>query len=255
MGIRRRVIIGASAVPVVAAVVLGVEIQLARIQPSSRYGPPLVLSGLLPPNATADPLRVTWLGDSTAAGVGASGVAGALPRQVAALDSGPEKITALAVSGARIGDVVRDQLPRVPLDTDVVLISVGANDVVHLSTTGGFRHTYERLLAALPRQASIVLLGVPDMGSPTRLAQPLRAIVGWRGRAFARIVRALATEHHVGFVDIAGRTGPVFRHQPGKYFFSDHYHPNDAGYRLWAEAIAPALATARGQAIARRAAG
>jgi lysophospholipase L1-like esterase len=251
MGLRRRVVVGVAAVPTVAAAVLGIEIQLARIRPSSSYGPPLALSGLVG-QANITPLRVTWLGDSTAAGVGASGPGGALPRQVAALDTGPEQLTALAVSGARVSDVVRDQLPHVPPDTEVVFISVGANDVVHLSTIGAFRHRYGQLLAALPPKASVVLLGIPDMGSPTRLAQPLRAIVGWRGRAFDGVVRALARAHHAGYVDIAGRTGPAFRHQPGRYFFSDHYHPDDAGYRLWAAAVAPVLATARADAVARR---
>jgi lysophospholipase L1-like esterase len=171
---------------------------------------------------------------------------------VAALDHGPEQITALAVSGARISDVVGKQLPHVPADTEVVLISIGANDVAHLSTVGAFRHHYGQLLAGLPAKASVILLGIPDMGSPTRLAQPLRAIVGWRGRAFDGVVRAVARSRHAGYVDIAGRTGPAFRHHPGRYFFSDHYHPNDAGYGLWAAAVAPVLATARAEAVARR---
>jgi lysophospholipase L1-like esterase len=251
MGLKRRVIIGVAAVPAVAAAVLGVEVQLGRIQPSSSYGPPLALSGLVG-RGNVTPLRVTWLGDSTAAGVGASGRDGALPRQVAALDTGPEQLTALAVSGARVSDVVRDQLPHVPPDAEVVLISVGANDVVHLSAIGSFRQRYAKLLKALPPKASVVLLGIPDMGSPTRLDQPLRAIVGWRGRAFDGVVRALARAHHTGYVDIAGRTGAAFRHQPGRYFFRDHYHPDDAGYRLWAAAVTPVLAAARADAIARR---
>ena len=85
-----------------------------------------------------------------------------------------------------------------------------------------------------------MLLGVPDLGAPTRLPQPLRALAGWRGRALDSDVRHLAAGRHALYVAIAGRTGPAFRRHPDRYFAADHYHPDDAGYQLWADAVVAA---------------
>jgi lysophospholipase L1-like esterase len=186
---------------------------------------------------------VVWLGDSTAAGVGASDAAAALPRQVAGLLGQPIRLTVLAHSGARVADVLRLQLPRVAaLHPTEVFISVGANDATHLTSRPQFRRDYDRLVAGLPDSVSrVVLLGVPDLGGPRRLAQPLRAVAGWRGRALATDVRNLARRRHATYVDIAGGTGPAFRRDTKRYFFSDRFHPNDAGYHLWATVVAAAV--------------
>ena len=120
-------------------------------------------------------------------------------------------------------------------------MSVGANDVTHLTSRPHFRRDYARLLAALPPSVhQVVMLGVPDMGAP-RLLQPLRAVTAWRGRALDRDVRHLAARAGAVYVDIAGRAGPSFRRDPHRYLAADQYHPDDAGYQLWARAVADTL--------------
>ncbi|MDQ1396815.1 MAG: hypothetical protein QOG64_2074, partial [Acidimicrobiaceae bacterium] len=254
---RRRLLIAALAVfvgmPAAGTVLLVVELLVARGGPELP-GPPLVLSGTVGAERPGPVRRALWLGDSTAAGVGVGQPDQALPRLVAAGLNQPVELTVLAISGARVDDVLRDQLPRVtaarpdtgpidtgPIDTgpiDTVFISVGANDAVHGTRTGDFRRRYRRLLDGLPAGAEVVVLGVPDMGAPTRLLQPLRAVAGWRGRALDGVIRGL-TRHRprTTYVDIAGPTGPRFRAQPSRYFAADHYHPNPAGYRLWTDAV------------------
>jgi lysophospholipase L1-like esterase len=233
----------AAALPLLTAALLLVEVELASRQ-RELPDEPLALDGLVGASAPGAPLRVVWLGDSTAAGVGASGVDGALPRQVAAGLGRPVELTVLAVSGDRVRNVVDEQLPKLAAlapQPEVVFISVGANDVTHLTGPVEFRRAYRTVLDALPAQATVVLLGVPDMGSPTRLLQPLRAIAGVRGSTIDDVVRSVAREHHATYVDIAGRTGPSFRREPGRYFAADGYHPNDDGYRLWKDAVLDAL--------------
>jgi lysophospholipase L1-like esterase len=226
-----------AAVPITAVVVLAIEVQMARVGTSLPATAPLGLDGSVGP-ASGPPIRVTWLGDSTAAGVGASGPPTALSHAVALLGGGAVSITSLAVSGARVADVVHDQLRRLPArDPDLIFISVGANDAVHLTSRRSFRRLYGELLASLPPQSRVVALGVPDMGAVTRFAQPLRAIVGWRGRAIDDDVRHRAEVAGATYVDIAAATGPSFRRDPHRYFAVDHFHPSDAGYALWAEAV------------------
>jgi lysophospholipase L1-like esterase len=219
-----------------AAIVLVVEIQVARA--GSRL-PDLELV-LDRPGAGR---RLVWLGDSTAAGVGASSPTGALPSQVADGLGGPDSSMAvLAVSGARVDDVLSDQVPKVAgLRPDLVLISVGANDTIHFTGRGTFRDTYEEVVRALPAGVPVVLLGVPDMGAIPRFLQPLRAVSGWRGRRIDAEVRMVAAATGAVYADIAGPTGPPFRRHPGRYFAADDFHPSDAGYRLWADAVLSVL--------------
>jgi lysophospholipase L1-like esterase len=187
--------------------------------------------------------RLVWLGDSTAAGVGASGASGALPSQVTDRLGVPDtSVSVVAVSGARVADLLADQVPKVAgLRPDLVLISVGANDTIHLAGRGTFRRTYEDLVRALPAGVPVLLLGVPDMGAIPRFLQPLRAVSGWRGRRIDAEVRKVAESTGAVYADIAGPTGPPFRRHPGRYFAADDFHPNDAGYGLWADAVLKVL--------------
>jgi len=234
------VLLSAAAVPVVAVAVLGAEVQLARVGPDLPDDAPLDHDGQV--GGAGSSLRMVWLGDSTAAGVGATSARFAIPRRVAAQLDRPIEVTNIAVSGDRVRDVVEDQLPQLDaLRPDVVLISIGANDVTHLTSQADFRRTYAEMLAAMPDGAIVVVLGVPDMGAPPRLAQPLRAIAGLRGRQLDELVRTLADDHGAEYVDIAGETGPTMRSDTARYFAADRYHPSDDGYALWADAVLAVL--------------
>ena len=236
-----------AAVIAVPIVVLGGEVEIARHGADVATPDVATLALTLPPAS----VRVLWLGDSTAAGVGASGVDGALSSQVARRlpTTDGADVSVIAKSGARIADVIHDQVPRVrELAPDVVVISVGANDTVHLTRAKHFRDAYTKLLAGLRAQGvtanHVVMVGVPDMGAPPRLLQPLRAITGLRSRRLDREVRRVAAKEHAHYVDLFHATSKPFRAHPSKYFARDKYHPSDAGYALWADAIAPAVTAA-----------
>ncbi|MGH9022127.1 MAG: SGNH/GDSL hydrolase family protein [Acidimicrobiia bacterium] len=229
-----------AALPTGLGGLLYLEVAIARRGPA----PTNVDVGLLPGRVGAEgpAQRVVWLGDSTAAGVGAVSPEGALPRLVAGLQRRPTELRVLARSGAQIRHVLDRQLPKVAsLEPELILISVGANDVTHLTSPGDFAASYRLLVGQLPVTARIVVLGVPDLGAPPRLLQPLRAVAGWRGRQLEGALRRLADELGLEYVDIAGQTGPLFRSDPGRYFSPDGYHPNGAGYGLWADEVLKVL--------------
>ena len=221
---------------------LGIEVVLAaRGEPA--WPLPPGIDACVGCDGSAPPLRTVWLGDSTAAGVGTTTAEAVVGRQVARRLGRPVDVRVLASSGATVADVVDQQLPRLPPDAQIVFVSVGANDVTHLTRTGEFSAAYRELLAGIPASACVVLLGVPDLGSPPRLAQPLRAVAGWRGRALDREVREIARASGATYVDIAGSTGPAFR-RDRSLFSPDGYHPNDDGYALWAGAVTSAMRSA-----------
>ena len=190
------------------------------------------------------PLRLAWLGDSTGAGVGASGVEAAVVTRVARDLGRSVELRVLARSGARIGDVLTEQLPRLPaIDPDVVVVAVGGNDVTHLTSEVLFERQYDLLLDALEalEPSNVVSVGIGDFGTVPRIPQPLRAIVEWRARALDDLIRESTARHDVPYVDLYGETGPVFAVSPGRYYAEDAFHPNDLGYRVWADAILEVL--------------
>lgn len=236
MGPRRRLLLAAAGVPLLAAAVLAVEVEVAR---RGENLDEVELSW-----ADDGETPVVWLGDSTAYGVGVTDGADAVASDVAEVRG--ERVINVAVSGATLAEVVTEQLPRLAAARPSrVYVSVGANDVTHLTRSADFRRDYRALLARLPTDVEVVVLGVPDMGAPPRLAQPLRAIAGWRGQALDAIVRdvvaARPDRERITYVDIRGETGPAFRGDPDRYFADDGYHPSAAGYQVWTEAVLEAV--------------
>jgi lysophospholipase L1-like esterase len=197
------------------------------------------------------PLTVVWLGDSTGAGVGASSPATALPTAVARGLGRSIRLRVLATSGAQVLDVLRDQLPLVPpFRPDVVIVGVGGNDVTHLTPRRLFEGLYDALLEALRSigPGTVVVMGIGDFGTVPRIPQPLRALTGWRGRRLDDVLRGVARRRGAAYVDIYAETRRVFASDPDAFYSADGFHPNDDGYRVWAEAILdvlrPRLATA-----------
>ncbi len=245
----RRTVLGLVGTTVGFMVLIGVEVQLARTRPNLPERDPFDLDGPVGAGRPGEPVVMVWLGDSTASGVGASSPADALPRLVAAGLDRPVEVVSLARSGARVDDVAGDQLDRLArldVEPDVVVVSVGSNDVIHLTGRDDFRSHYRAVLDRLPSGSDVVMLGIPDLGSLPRFAQPLRAIVGLRGRMLDEDIANLARDAGASYVDIEEETGPAFRDDPDRYFAADDYHPSDAGYRLWADAVLAVLAPRTG---------
>lgn len=229
----RRVVAGAAALAATAAVVARRRLR----------NPTFDLDGPVGPTDPRPRLRLVWLGDSTAAGKGVSKADETLPRLVAAGLGCPVDVTVLAHPGATVGEVARDHAPRVAeLHPDMVFVSAGANDATHLHTTRTVARRYRELLAALPPGPTVVLVGVPDMGAALpRWAQPLRGFSAWRGRRLDAEVLRVAREAGATYVSLAGRTGPTFRRHCDQVYAEDQFHPDELGYRLWAEAVLDAL--------------
>jgi lysophospholipase L1-like esterase len=156
----------------------------------------------------------------------------------------------LAVSGARMADVVRDQLePAGALRPDVVLIAAGANDVTGLTRTSRVADDLRSIVGGLRDRSPgvrIVVTGSPEVGSAARLAQPLRAVAGLRTGQLNAAIREVATSEGLTFAPIADRTGPLFE-RDRSLFSADDYHPNARGYATWRAPLLESLDAALGQ--------
>ena len=188
------------------------------------------------------------LGDSTAAGRGApyaDGIAVQTARHLA--QSRPVTLVNLAVSGAKVGDVVCDQLPTaLRLKPDLVLLAVGANDATHFTPGGRIASDLTTILHTLTVArpgVQVVLTGSPDVGTARRFAQPLRWLAGRETVRVNAIMEPMGRQHGATWAPIALATGPLFARDP-TLFAPDRFHPNARGYATWLPILDDALDTA-----------
>jgi lysophospholipase L1-like esterase len=224
--------------------VLGMEVLHAYTRDYLPTEPALELGGTFgPPDGR--PLTFVVLGDSTAAGLGAGSAEHAYPTVLSErLGERGWKVDLLAhgESGARVMDVLVEQTPIAEsAEADLVFVGIGANDVTHLTSLDSIRENMGAMLdRLLATGATVVVAGPPDMRARAWL-EPLRSIVGWRGRQVADVIEDVAVERGVPVVPLAELAGPYFASNPEDAYASDDFHPGPGGYRAWADAIFPVL--------------
>lgn len=197
-------------------------------------------SGLVGGGLSDRPVRVTWLGDSLATGLGCDDINDTPAHLTARLLERAVDVSMLAVPGARAIDVLRDQLPLMDPSTDLVVVCVGANDVASATPRARYAAQLDELLTRLA-PVPVVLLTLPDMAMADRMAQPLRSVAGAAARWFDGARARVAARHpHVVCVDIASRPVGVSRKAGRVMLCADRFHPGPEGYRVWAERIATA---------------
>lgn len=234
----------AVAIVLLAVVVLGTE---SGYVATRRYLPADAAPRVAGSYGDARPaVRLLLLGDSTAAGVGASTTAGSVGGRLAAALATKRRVTlgSVAVAGARAADLPAQVSAALKERPDVVLILIGANDATHVTRLG----TVGRLLDAAVRRlraagVAVVVAGCPDLGAARAFPQPLRAIAAARGRAVADRERAAAAAAGAAYVDLGRATGSAMR-RDARTLSADRFHPSDRGYALWAQALQPAVLAA-----------
>lgn len=212
-----------------AAFLPGVAATAHQIEAYATYWRDLAVEALNA-NPGADAARMlVVLGDSLAQGVGASqpalGYAGRL-RELLAEGGALPPVINLSRSGAKIADVLQDQLPalaEVPGSSHLIVCTVGSNDLVRSTRLGRSRRDMTALINALPPAA---LLGtLPDRGSVAAMM-------------LNRHLRSEAERAGITVADVAVNLTTWRGHRAG-----DRFHPNDRGYGLWVEAFRSVLAS------------
>ncbi|WP_153506471.1 GDSL-type esterase/lipase family protein [Cumulibacter manganitolerans] len=198
--------------------------------------------------ATGPLLRVVILGDSFAAGVGAGdssrSPAGRLTGMLARAGYRVQA-RSVAVPNSLTADV-KIQASRALITSeadpyDLAIVVLGAMDVCAWSRSAEVEHATYRLTAALAnRGGRVVLATTADLGTAPCVAQPLRALWGWRSRRIAAAQAAGARQSGSEVVDLVAATGTSFAGDRG-LFAEDGFHPSADGYRIIADAIAPAV--------------
>ena len=190
-----------------------------------------------------EPLRFLAIGDSIIAGVGARRVERSTVAHVARFMSGRLEREihwhASGMIGAGARRIRRDAVPQLPSQPfDVILLSVGVNDVLKLERSARFRRQLLKLVRELQRHspdALIGYLGLPPLDEFPKLRRPLRWIVGRRVRRFDAVARDAITR-----VPNAMHIPVRFSARP-EMFADDGLHPSEPSQRRLAKIIAGAI--------------
>lgn len=178
-------------------------------------------------------LSVLVVGDSAAAGVGASDQSEALLGQL--LSRLSDQVDVGFCLLANTGDTSRDvlaKLEQIPAEHfDWIVVSVGVNDVTGFTSLKRWRQqllSLRSILQARCQPEHLLFTAVPPMHHFPALPQPLRWLLGWRARQLNRVMQGCLTRQEVLVVDI-----PF----DAQYMAHDGFHPGPLGYACWAEQV------------------
>jgi len=189
-------------------------------------------------------LSLLALGDSIIAGAGMPSREESLPVKFAlALSLSMRRRVRWLLegeNGADISDLVAqvdalEDSERV----DVILVSIGVNDVTGLSSTRYWKNQIEMLISRFRErwpQAVVVFAGLPPMSKFPLPPQPLRFSLGLRATTLDNIAAGLVSRQE-GMLHIPTLIDPE-QHS----FCEDGFHPSPESCGVWAEELARRVA-------------
>ncbi|GGF30917.1 hypothetical protein GCM10011519_00420 [Marmoricola endophyticus] len=257
---RRLLLVAAAAGGALAAAAAGARWGLAHQAAAARavIGKPLGEEALAADRTWrkkhGDRIELLLLGDSIAAGLGATKPKHTLGAQLARrLGRRTERAVRLhtaAVVGSESSALLA-QLAGLPASyrPDVAVLVVGGNDVTHRVPVADSVRYLGEAVEALQESGCVVVVGTcPDLSALAALPQPLRSLAGTSSRRLATAQQREALRLGARAVSLSDVVGPFFLSQPDSMFAVDRFHPSSEGYKRTAKAILPSVLAALGYA-------
>ena len=185
-------------------------------------------------------IHLLALGDSIIAGVGTGSVENSLPVQfanaLASLKNCSVQWRIMGAKGADISDLRNGvNLLTHQQQVNVILISIGVNDVTGLSSTRRWRFQVRQLVSELREkwpQARVVFVGLPPMGQFPLPPQPLRFTLGRRAAILDAIAADIISKQAL-MLHIPTDINPLQQE-----FCEDGFHPSAKSCANWASVLA-----------------
>lgn len=244
-------VIGAAAA---GAGVLGTQALQAKREAGPRRTVPPYADGRYGGNRGVS-LRLAMIGDSLAAGLGATyahETPGAMLAQRLAERAGrPVVLSTIAVVGAR-SDHLALQVERALITRPTVaVILIGANDITHFRP---LRRSAARLRSAiltLREDGVCVVVGTcPDLSASVLIPAPSNRYAHRQSRRLAALQTQASLQVGATTVSLADMLGKEFHSRQLELFAADRFHPNADGYAALAEVLTPAVLSAAGFGLA-----
>ena len=184
--------------------------------------------------------RAVVIGDSTALGQGSDDVKKSFGYQYLLtkleLKTQNWSFENRAVSGVKIAEVLDNQLGFEPVD--LVMISIGANDITGLTKPEEFRKSVKMLIGRLKTLAKqVIWLNIPDFVTSPILLLPLNYILSQRELELNAILKNIVPKASYQLIDVYNEAREPFAKDPKLHFGVDGYHPSAAGYGVWVGVI------------------
>lgn len=189
-------------------------------------------------NDFTDPIIYVALGDSAAQGIGASsptdGYVGLIAARLAKQKGRHVKVINLSKSGAKLKDVLDVQIPELKnLNPDIITIEIGANDIATFEPEK-FKTEAEDLFSQLPDKT--IISDLPFFGGRSRFINPESDKIVSQANT---ILSDAASKHSKKLVPLYYKTREHNQY-PWSYAI-DYFHPNDFGYKTWADVFWEAI--------------
>lgn len=199
--------------------------------------------GLISARNVGPELSLLFVGDSTMAGVGASEQTAALPCLTATLLAKRLARTVrwqiMARSGVNTDQALSLVVGTNHLPTDVLITSLGTNDVISQIPPHEFVEAYEKLVDTWRSHeptAVVFISGLPPLHLTPAFPQPLRWFFGRYARLLdEHLQQWAASKLNVCYLSLqwASQRGQLA---------ADGFHPGEGLYKAWAELLAIQIA-------------
>lgn len=226
--LKRGVVTGAAVIGLEAAyAVLRPSPELEQFDPSDSFGDP-----------SSPPFRLTAMGDSSITAPGVQSPDQIWVSLICARLARTHHVTltSLAVGGSTAQDLLADQLePAIHSKPDMVLVSVGANDVIKGVPSRVFASQLDRLVGDLANTGTtVVQSGVGYLETIPRLYPPLSTMVARRAARFHAIHHDVAAAHGTHVAGLRS-DDPSIWNRDRSLWAADYFHVSPAGHARWAE--------------------
>jgi lysophospholipase L1-like esterase len=183
--------------------------------------------------------KLLVIGESTVAGLGArtheTALAGQFANQLSQRIERRVDWTVIGRNGVTARRTIDELVPMIPDEKfDYILLGLGGNDVMKLSSPRKWRRDMISLLGILREKsphATIFITNCPMIKSSPVIPHPIKFLL-WE----------LSKLHDANIREFTGgMQGICYYHQPTDFrvdgFFADGIHPSEQGYADWSEAM------------------
>jgi lysophospholipase L1-like esterase len=186
-----------------------------------------------------NPVKLLVLGESTVAGLGARthdlALAGRFAEQLSTRLGRSVRWTVVGRNGVTARRTIDELLPLVPDEKyDYILLGLGGNDVMKLSSPRKWRRDMLQLLAILREQnpgVTIFITNCPMIKYSPVLPQPIKFLLWELSKLHDKNIKQFT----------AGMDRVLYYHQPVDVnlegFWADGIHPSEQGYADWSAAM------------------
>ncbi len=189
--------------------------------------------------------RILVVGDSTGVGTGVRDPRGSVAGRFGT-DFPDADIRNLSVNGWRVRDALAGFPATAPKRFDLVLLQIGANDIIRRTPHADFERDLGSLFdRAMSAGKNVVALHSGNVGLAPLFAWPLSSYYRAKTLEYRAVYRKVAEQKGVAYVDLFGEAeDDLFLSDIPRYYAPDLLHLTEDGYGEWYRAVRETMRSA-----------